>query len=215
MKLLAIETSSDVCGIALLEEDQVVAYREEILNREHAEKLPKFYKKLMDEVEFNLIELNGIAISIGPGSFTGLRIGLSFAKGLAFSVNVPLLPISTLLAITESCKLEVDEVSSILHSHKDIVYYQKFSKKKDGWEGIDNPVSIAWEKLSPKLYNHKNIVHYRCGYLLDVLELESNIVEIIPSSVSIGKAALTHFENIVNPDFYNLEPEYITSFKIG
>ena len=134
MKLLAIETSSDVCGIALLEAAQVVAYREEILNREHAEKLPKFYKKLMDEVELSLIELSGIAISIGPGSFTGLRIGLSFAKGLAFSVNVPLLPISTLLAITESCKLDVDEVSTILHSHKDIVYYQKFSKKKR-WVG--------------------------------------------------------------------------------
>ncbi len=215
MKLLAIETSSDVCGIALLEEDQVVAYREEILNREHAEKLPKFYKKLMDEVEFNLIELNGIAISIGPGSFTGLRIGLSFAKGLAFSVNVPLLPISTLLAITESCKLEVDEVNTILHSHKDIVYYQKFLQKKHGWEGIDKPVSIEWEKLSPKLYSYKNIVHYRCGHLLDILDLKSNIIEVIPSAVSIGKAASIRFKNIVNPDFYNLEPEYITSFKIG
>lgn len=215
MKLLAIETSSDVCGIALLEVDKVVACREQILNREHAEKLPKFCKDLMDEVEFSFIEINGVAISIGPGSFTGLRIGLSFAKGMAFSLNVPLLPISTLLAITESCKFQVNEVNTILHSHKDIVYYQKFGKKKHGWEGIDKPVSIEWEKLSPKLYNNKNIVHYRCGHLLDILELESNVVEVFPSAVSIGKAASIRFKNIVNPDFYNLEPEYITSFKIG
>ena len=175
MKLLAIETSSDVCGIALLEVDKVVACREQILNREHAEKLPKFCKDLMDEVEFSSIEINGVAISIGPGSFTGLRIGLSFAKGMAFSLNVPLLPISTLLAITESCKFqvdEVDEVDTILHSHKDIVYYQKFGKKKHGWKGIDKPVSIEWEKLSPKLCNYKNIVHYQCEHLLDILELE-------------------------------------------
>jgi len=50
---------------------------------------------------------------------------------------------------------------------------------------------------------------------LDILELESNVVEVFPSAVSIGKAASIRFKNIVNPDFYNLEPEYITSFKIG
>tara|TARA_B100000029_G_scaffold483800_1_gene535334 strand:+ start:3826 stop:4473 length:648 start_codon:yes stop_codon:yes gene_type:complete len=215
LKLLAIETSSDVCGIALLKENKVIFYREETLNREHAEKLPEFCKELISKINLKLITLNGVAISIGPGSFTGLRIGLSFAKGLAFSANIPLLPISTLLSITESSQIKDNEVITISHSHKNIVYFQKFRKKNNRWEGIEKPVSIEWEKLSSKLCNYNNIVHYQCGNLIDDLALKSNVVEVVPSAVSIGKAASIRYQDIAISDYSHLEPDYITSFKIG
>ena len=77
MKILAIETSSDICGVALIIDGNCTAIIEESVPRQHAEVLPVLYNKLLDKGQFDLNKIEGIAVSIGPGSFTGLRIGLS------------------------------------------------------------------------------------------------------------------------------------------
>ena len=77
MNILAIETATPVCGIALFRQGELVEIREKTLYREHAEKLPLFFEDLREATNLKLGKLDGIAVSIGPGSFTGLRIGLS------------------------------------------------------------------------------------------------------------------------------------------
>jgi tRNA threonylcarbamoyladenosine biosynthesis protein TsaB len=89
MKILAIETATEICGVSYIEDDNVIATVEENIPRQHAKSLPLFYEKLVADTGLKMSSLDGIAISIGPGSFTGLRIGLSYSKGLAFGQGLP------------------------------------------------------------------------------------------------------------------------------
>ena len=130
MNILAIETATPVCGIALFRQGELVEIREKTLYREHAEKLPLFFEDLREATNLKLGKLDGIAVSIGPGSFTGLRIGLSYAKGLAFSVDIPLVPVSTLLAMCFGSKPKLDRKSTRLNSSHALISYAVFCLKK-------------------------------------------------------------------------------------
>lgn len=94
--ILSIETSGRICSVALTK-DGVLEYNiDDHAGMRHAEMLAPFVEKALEEIKRKEWELDAVAVSIGPGSYTGLRIGLSMAKGLAFSTDVPLIGVSTL-----------------------------------------------------------------------------------------------------------------------
>ena len=84
-KILSVETSSNVCGISLLKNNKVISLVEQNCLREHIEILPKTFKLLFERCDLSFSDIDALAVNIGPGSFTGLRIGLGFTKGLAYS----------------------------------------------------------------------------------------------------------------------------------
>ena len=94
--ILNIETSTDVCSVALTSEGQVLDHRENYEGQTHATLLSQYVKDMLDYARSREMKLDAIAVSIGPGSYTGLRIGLSDAKGLAFGLQVPLIGVNTL-----------------------------------------------------------------------------------------------------------------------
>ena len=94
--ILNIETSGKTCSVALTREGVLEFDLENSDGMKHAELLAPFVKRAMEEVKRKEWKLDAVAVSIGPGSYTGLRIGLSLAKGLAFSLGVPLIGVSTL-----------------------------------------------------------------------------------------------------------------------
>ena len=100
--ILNIETSTDVCSVALTSEGQVLDHRENYEGQTHATLLSQYVKDMLDYARSREMKLDAIAVSIGPGSYTGLRIGLSEAKGLAFGLNVPLIGVNTLQLMTVS-----------------------------------------------------------------------------------------------------------------
>ena len=100
--ILNIETSTDVCSVALTSEGQVLDHRENYEGQTHATLLSQYVKDMLDYARSREMKLDAIAVSIGPGSYTGLRIGLSEAKGLAFGLGVPLIGINTLKLMTVS-----------------------------------------------------------------------------------------------------------------
>lgn len=96
MKILAIETATAVCGTAVVENGQGIAGRSVEALHVHSEKIISLIDDVLSASRLHINEIDGIAVSIGPGSFTGLRIGLSTAKGLAYAAGKPVVPIATL-----------------------------------------------------------------------------------------------------------------------
>lgn len=115
--ILNIETSTDVCSVALTSEGQVVDHRENYEGQTHATLLSQYVKEMLDYARTREMKLDAIAVSIGPGSYTGLRIGLSEAKGLAFGLEVPLIGVNTLQLLTVSTMfnhfIEEDKVAYV------------------------------------------------------------------------------------------------------
>jgi tRNA threonylcarbamoyladenosine biosynthesis protein TsaB len=107
--LLLLETATGVCSVALAEGQRVLSIRNNVTEREHASLLTVYIQQVMDEAGKNLSELDAIVISRGPGSYTGLRIGVATAKGICFSLDKPLIAIDTPLAMAYE----------YVHLHKD------------------------------------------------------------------------------------------------
>ena len=98
--ILNIETSTEVCSVALTSEGQVLDHRENYEGQTHATLLSQYVKEMLEYARTREMKIDAIAVSIGPGSYTGLRIGLSEAKGLAFGLQVPLIGVNTLQLMT-------------------------------------------------------------------------------------------------------------------
>lgn len=100
--ILAIETATKLCSVALARDGAVLAMREEESDHHiHAERINVFIAQVMEEAGTTLGALDAIAVGIGPGSFTGSRIGLSCAKGLCYALDKPLIGLSTLGTLTQ------------------------------------------------------------------------------------------------------------------
>ena len=195
MNILALETASTICGVSLFLDKKMIDLDEINKPKIHGQRLPIIVKQILERNKVKLNDLDGIAISIGPGSYTGLRIGLSFSKGLATSGNLPLIPIPTLSAINYNINLE-GEYSIMLHSHKEYVYLQDYSS------GIaQNEVIFTDYKLK------KNKLIF--GFNLDHLNLDFNLAP--PSSEAIAKIAIENFTKLKEDKIYKVIPNYITS----
>lgn len=98
--ILNIETSTNVCSVALSAEGMVLCHFEDFKGQNHAALLSGYIKRCLDWARDHEMNIEAVAVSMGPGSYTGLRIGLSEAKGLAFALGVPLIGVDTLQLMT-------------------------------------------------------------------------------------------------------------------
>lgn len=98
MNLLAIETSTESCSVALLHGDALIE-RSELAPRRHAELVLPMTESLLDEAGLKRAQLDGIAVGRGPGAFTGVRLAISVAQGLAFALDIPVVAVSSLAAL--------------------------------------------------------------------------------------------------------------------
>lgn len=107
--VLLIETSASVCSAGLSLDGKIIAIREENIPNRHAELLSVFCEELLKETDYATKDLMAVAVGGGPGSYTGLRIGTSTAKGYCFALNIPLISVSTLQAIAHGMRSEASE----------------------------------------------------------------------------------------------------------
>jgi len=161
MTILGIDTATSQASVALLRDDEMIAkqiYPESestdpsssARQKNHSEILIPLIKAVLDEAGIALRDLAGVAVSIGPGSFTGVRIGLSTAKGIAFGCEIPLIGISTLQAYAateETSQL----VCALLDARKDEVYMAIFQRQDGRQERLTDdlvlPIAQAVEYL--------------------------------------------------------------------
>ncbi len=108
-RIISIETATSICSVALHENDVCVALKEIKEPNAHSEKLTLLIEELLQQKDLKISDCNAIAISKGPGSYTGLRIGTSVAKGLCYACAIPLIVVDTLQAIALACKNAIND----------------------------------------------------------------------------------------------------------
>lgn len=127
--ILGIDTSTKHCGAALVSGEELVAESRLLSGLAHAERLPLIVREMMANATVSPDQITGIGVSIGPGSFTGLRIGLGFAKGLALGWNKPLYAVPTMEAVLTGLPEVFDRICVLLTARKDEVYRGLFIKR--------------------------------------------------------------------------------------
>ena len=118
--ILHVETSTDICSVALSKGDLQLSLVESGQERSHASLLNTFIRQSLEEAGKEFKDLDGIAVSKGPGSYTGLRIGVSTAKGLAYALQIPLLASGTLASMAGGSPAHA-EVKKLISIHKDLL----------------------------------------------------------------------------------------------
>ena len=157
MKILTIDTATETCGVALTEDAQlVVDYR---LNQKnvHNEKLVSSIQKLLGDIGWQMSDLEGIVFSKGPGSFTGLRIGISVSKGLSFSLGIPIVGVNTLDALAFGAPNYTGKICAVIKAREKEVYFALYKKSLNSFERCSEYEIIHLEKLPEKL-NSKILV---------------------------------------------------------
>ena len=149
--ILALDTCLAASSVAILDGDTVLAARSEPMTRGHQERIAVLAREVAAEAGVRFAALTRIAVTVGPGSFTGLRVGLSFAKGLATALSIPCVGVNTLEALAASANA-TGLVAGVLDAKMGQVYLQVF----DGGKALMAPdaleVGVAVARLA-ELYS--------------------------------------------------------------
>ncbi|VEJ44826.1 tRNA (adenosine(37)-N6)-threonylcarbamoyltransferase complex dimerization subunit type 1 TsaB [Bartonella vinsonii] len=130
MLILAIDTASIYCAVALLRYKSVIARISERMNKGHAEKLIGYIAQVTDQANMSLNQVDRIAVNIGPGSFTGVRVGVSTARALALALKIPAVGVSAMEALAAQTrnKNTTSAISVVIEAGRDMFYHQNFNE---------------------------------------------------------------------------------------
>ncbi|MCR9908599.1 tRNA (adenosine(37)-N6)-threonylcarbamoyltransferase complex dimerization subunit type 1 TsaB [Vibrio campbellii] len=149
-KILAIDTATENCSVALLVNDRVIS-RSEVAPRDHTKKVLPMVDEVLKEAGLTLQDLDALAFGRGPGSFTGVRIGIGIAQGLAFGADLPMIGVSTLAAMAQaSYRLHgATDVAVAIDARMSEVYWARYTRQENGeWAGVDAECVIPPARLS-------------------------------------------------------------------
>ncbi|WP_455482104.1 tRNA (adenosine(37)-N6)-threonylcarbamoyltransferase complex dimerization subunit type 1 TsaB [Bartonella sp. B35(2025)] len=130
MLILAIDTASIYCAAALTHNKSVITRISERMNKGHAEKLIEYIAKITDHANITLDQIDRIAVNIGPGSFTGIRVGVSTARALALALKIPAVGVSALeaLAAQTTNKNTASAITAVIEAGRSMFYHQSFNE---------------------------------------------------------------------------------------
>lgn len=216
--LIHIESSSTVCSVAISNNESFVAIKEINNGYTHAENLHVFIQELLKEQNIKPVELAAISISSGPGSYTGLRIGFSAAKGLAYALNIPLITNSTLKALSV---IALEQVSGdavlvpMMDARRMEVYCAAYNSELK--EIIAPKALIVDEKSIQEFSFNKPIYFFGDGMpkakeVLKHLPNSHFIENILPSAKALINLAFVKYQAKDFADTAYSEPSYLKEF---
>lgn len=127
MKMLVIDTALGACSVGVFEDDRALAIRSEPMAKGHSERIGGFVRDVMEASGIGFDTLDRIGVTVGPGSFTGLRVGLAFAHGLGEALDRPVIGVSTLAALAASRPATDDHpFAAVIDARRGQVYLQAF-----------------------------------------------------------------------------------------
>ena len=217
--ILNIETSTKACSVALHKNGELIVCREDVTtNFSHSEKLLKFISKLFSDAKLSLSDLDAIAVSMGPGSYTGLRIGVSTAKGLCYGLDIPLISISTLKAMSFGMALEIkaDLYCPMIDARRMEVYSAFFDINNTEVRKIQADII---DENSYKKELEKKVVFFGDGSEKIKEKIKHKnamfISNIHPSAKNMGLLSYQKFTKSLFEDLAYFEPFYLKDFVAG
>jgi tRNA threonylcarbamoyladenosine biosynthesis protein TsaB len=214
--LLGIETSHDLGGVALVRGRECVAEALSTGSLKHSEELLILVKRAFESSHLGLEDADGIAVSIGPGSFTGLRVGLAAAKGLCLSRAIPLIGVPTLDALASMIGDEAVPVHAIIDAKRGEVYWASYElrngvqRRTGGYEAL-SPENLAEQLTSKALVVGSGVERYKDAILqsarVPVRLKEPNPQ--FPSPIAVAILGLERLEAGNIDDVGTIEPIYI------
>jgi tRNA threonylcarbamoyladenosine biosynthesis protein TsaB len=221
--IICLETSSLVCSVALCDSNGVTALKESDESKSHASRLTILIEELLSEAGIKAGDLEAVAVSRGPGSYTGLRIGVSVAKGIAYAASIPLIGVDTTLSMfhgmTEyaSRKYGTDDSSlfvPMLDARRMEVYYSIF--KGDGRIAREVSAEIIDENSFSEFPAEVKMVFFGDGALKcrEILKGENKIFDdnFRISAAYMYKPAYKAFKEHKFEDIAYFEPFYLKDF---
>ena len=216
--LLTLETATRNCSVALFDKQKMLQIKEYVSERySHSEQLTLFIQEVLKDANITFEQLDGIALGKGPGSYTGLRIGTSTAKGLCYSLGIPLISISTLRAMASGISNKEDYTlyCPMIDARRMEVFAAIYNSMNQLVRGIQADI-VGKDTYSEFLKDTilffgdgaskcKNIINNKNAYFLD---------DIFPSAKDIGILA---YEKFINKDFEDVayfEPYYLKDFVV-
>ena len=219
--ILNIESSTTNCSVSLANNGELISIRElNEKNYSHSTKLHSFIEEVLKNSNITVNKLSAIAVSSGPGSYTGLRIGVSAAKGLCYALQIPLISVPTLKVLARQLNIQREDlIIPVMDARRDEVYSAVYNSEYELVrnifpEIIDSESFIELAKEN-KLYFIGN-GQEKCERLI---RKNSNLIfsnyDTFPSSKEMILISFKKFKKSKFEDIAYFEPDYLKKFKAG
>jgi len=210
INILCIETSTDVCSVAISQNGKLLSCVEKVNTQNHAEEITLMIDQSLKEAKLSLKELSAVAVSAGPGSYTGLRIGVNTAKGLCFALEIPLIGLSSLAILANS--IENCEEGSIIIPMIDARRMEVYTATFDhNYEELTPTQALIIDENFAQ--SHENDSIYLCGNgyqkameYLKSLKIQSG--HQLASAVYMVKISHSYFNDSKFVNYLNFSPYY-------
>lgn len=153
MRILAIDTATEACSVALWNDGTTFAHFE-LCPREHTQRILPLVRDVLDDADLKLTQLDALAFGRGPGSFTGVRIGIGIAQGLALGAELPMIGVSTLATMAQGAwrKTGATRVLAAIDARMGEVYWAEYQRDEQGvWHGEETEAVLKPEAVSERL----------------------------------------------------------------
>lgn len=216
MYILGIETSTRTGSVAIVSEDGVIAQYSLNIEVTHSERLMSTVDRVLTDTGFQMADMDGYAVAIGPGSFTGLRIGLAAVKGLALVTGKPVAAVPTLKALAWNLPYAAHPVCPMLDARKNEVYAATYRFEGTALVHVMAEEVISLSRLSGRI-SEKTLFTGEASRLFhkDILEIFGDralfapISAILPSAAAVAEIGLDMIKSGNQADPDSLTPMYI------
>jgi tRNA threonylcarbamoyladenosine biosynthesis protein TsaB len=218
-RILNLETSTKNCSVSVSVNGHIASCEEQSsTDYIHAEKLHTFIAAALEQAGINFKELDAVAVSHGPGSYTGLRIGVSAAKGLCFALNIPLIALDTTAVLAEaaiSTEKEIDMIIAAIDARRDEIYTQQFNGNGKAISAIESLV-VTTDCFGKWVSKRVAIVGDAAQktQLLSALD-SAKVLQEYPSARHMGKLSERAYHAGDFADVAYHEPYYLKDFIAG
>lgn len=215
--ILNIETATKNCSVSLAKNGKILAIKElNNGNYSHAELLHQFIKDIIDEAAISNSDINAIAVSKGPGSYTGLRIGVSSAKGFCFALDIPLISTDTLQALSHSITIDDGFIVPMIDARRMEVYTAVFDKKHKNLEKTSAKIIDETSFLN---YLEKGKTYFLGDGAMKCKETITHknavfIADKFPSAKEMATLSYAQFQENQFEDVAYFEPFYLKDFIV-